>query len=309
MISILIPVYNRNVNQLASTLSSQLSATNQPGEIILLDDGSGAEYRKANAATANLPHVKYIEAGTNHGRVRIRQLLAVKANYTWLLFLDCDSMIISAQFLQKYFNEILPFPEYPTTPEYPGLFVGGRIYQQQPPGDCNLRLHWQYGRKREAIDAAKRNEDPYPGFMSNNFMIHKMVFSQLKFADDWQGYGHEDTWIGMQLEANGMKIKFLDNAILHDGLETATSFLQKTEQALQNLNRLQKLVNKEQLKRHVKLYRAYSKFRSAGLLWIPKLMYGIRRKKIEKNLHNCRPSLYYFDLYRLNRFIQITRST
>jgi glycosyltransferase involved in cell wall biosynthesis len=309
MISILIPVYNRDVNQLAATLSSQLSAMDQPGEIILLDDGSSQVVRKANSATAQLLHVKYLEADANYGRIRIRQLLAEKAAYDWLLFLDCDSMIISSQFLANYYQELASYPAYSLLPEFPGLFVGGRIYQQQVPGNCSLRLHWEYGRKREAIDTEKRNRDPYRGFMSNNFMINKIYFDRLTFTNDWDGYGHEDSWIGMQLEDYKTQIKYIDNPVLHDGLETAETFLAKSEEALKNLHKLQKLVNKEQLKKHVKLFRAYSKFRSSGLLWVPKLMYGIRRKKIEKNLQGCHPSLYYFDLYRLNRFIQITRST
>lgn len=292
MISILIPVYNRNVNLLASTLSRQLTAMNKPGEIILLDDGSDEEYRKLNTATASLAHVKYLEANANHGRIRIRQMLAEKAQYTWLLFLDCDSAVISVQFLENYYREVLP---------YPGLCVGGRIYAQKIPADCSLRLHWKYGTKRESLHKA--------GFMSNNFMIHKAVFSQLQFVNDWQGYGHEDTWIGMQLEKVGMKIKFIDNVVVHDGLETSVSVMEKTEQALQNLKKLSSFVPAEQLKRHVKLFRVYSRLRSYGLLWLPRMIYGLLRKNILKNFHSCRPSLFYFDLYRLNRFIEIMRST
>jgi glycosyltransferase involved in cell wall biosynthesis len=305
MISILVPVYNRDVTRLASALSGQLSAMNKPGEIILLDDGSEEQYRKANAATVKLPHVQYLEAAANHGRIRIRQMLAEKAAFEWLLFLDGDSMIISAQFLQKYYEEVRPT----INPEFPGLFVGGRIYQQQPPGDCALRLHWEYGRKREAIDPQQRNKDPYRGFMSNNFMVHKNVFDQLSFTNDWDGYGHEDSWIGIQLEDYKTVIKYIDNAVLHDGLETASTFIAKSEEALKNLHKLQKLVDNDQLKTHIKLYRVYAQFKSLGLLWVPKMMYNGRRKKIEKNLQSCRPSLYYFDLYRLNRFIHIMRST
>jgi glycosyltransferase involved in cell wall biosynthesis len=309
MISILIPVYNRDVNQLAATLSSQLSAMNRPGEIILLDDGSDEKYRTRNAATARLPNVKYFEAVANHGRIRIRQLLAEKAAYDWLLFLDCDSMILSAQFLQKYYAEVLHIPGYPLQPGYPDLFVGGRIYQQQPPGHCSLRLHWEYGRKREAIDPKRKNEDPYRGFMSNNFMIHKNVFGQLSFTNDWDGYGHEDSWIGIQLEDYKTVIKYIDNAVLHDGLEPAATFIAKSEEALKNLQKLQRLVDNEQLKSHIKLYRVYAQLKSLKLLSVPVILYNLQKRKVEKNLHSCQPSLYYFDLYRLNRFIRIMRST
>lgn len=308
MISILIPVYNRDVLQLASTLSSQLSAINTPGEIIMLDDGSEQSFRQANAGSSSLPHVKYFESGKNAGRIRVRQLLAEKAAYEWLLFIDCDSMIISAQFLQKYFNEILSVKGYSVTSANDGVFVGGRIYQQQPPGDCGLRLHWEYGRKREAIDAVKRNKDPWRGFMSNNFLVHRSVFELLSFTNDWDGYGHEDSWIGMQLEDYQVKIKYIDNPVLHEGLEPATIFIAKSEEALKNLRKLQKLVDNTQLKMHIRLFRVYAQLKQWGLLWVASAAYSLQKGKIEKNLRSCSPSLYYFDLYRLSRFIGIMRS-
>ena len=297
MISILIPVYNRDVNQLAATLSGQLAALDKPGEIILLDDGSAETFRKANAATSSLAHVRYIESNTNHGRLRVRQLLSQKAHYDWLLFLDSDSMIVSELYLQNYFMQAV---------SNPGVFVGGRIYSQAAPSDCTLRLHWKYGTLRETADAEKRNRDPYPGFMSNNFMVHRSVFERLSFVSDWQGYGHEDTWMGMQLEKLRAPVTYIDNVVVHDGLETSAGFLEKTEQALQNLKKLEELVPPELLRRHVKLFRVYSRLRSANLLWAPRLAYRMMRSAMEKNLHSCEPSLYYFDLYRLNRFIELS---
>lgn len=305
MISILIPVYNHDVNLLASTLSRQLSAMPKPGEIILLDDGSTSAYRKLNAPTASLPHVKYIEAGANYGRIRIRQMLAEKAFYGWLLFLDCDSQIISDNFIKTYYTEM---PEG-WQPDITQLIVGGRVYQKEIPGDCSLRLHWKYGSQRETIDPGKRNQDPYHGFMSNNFLVHRNAFDQLIFTNDWNGYGHEDSWIGMQLEDYKIPMSYINNAVLHDGLEKNETFIAKSQQALQNLHKLQKLVGNEQLKKHVKLFRVYSQLKSMKLLWLPRMINSVWGKIILKNLRGCNPSLFYFDIYRLNRFIEIMRST
>src|SRR5689334_1624674 len=102
MISILVPVYNFDVTELAADLSRQLTALQKPGEIILYDDGSEEKFRHINSATTRLPHVQYIEAGINHGRIRIRQLLAEKAQYDWLLFLDGDSKLHFDGFLHDY---------------------------------------------------------------------------------------------------------------------------------------------------------------------------------------------------------------
>jgi glycosyltransferase involved in cell wall biosynthesis len=297
MISILIPVYNRDVNQLAAQLSQQLTATGRPGEIVLLDDGSEENFRRQNTNTASLPHVRYIDADTNYGRIRIRQMLASTAKFDWLLFMDCDSAITSEQFLSTYFNQLL---------DEPGVVAGGRICTTQPPNDCSLRLHWRYGTEREAIQVKKRNRDPYPGFMSNNFLIHRSIFDKLSFTDDWQGYGHEDTWIGIQLEEMRARVKHIDNPILHNGLENAETFLSKSEQAVYNLRKLQSIVPAGSLKRHIKLFRAYSRLRSVGMTWLPKLIYKMQRKNIDTNLRSCNPSLFYFDLYRLNLFIRIS---
>lgn len=300
MISILIPVYNCNVNELATTLSRQLTALDVAGEIILLDDASAIAYRQLNAATASLPMVQYLEGSENMGRIRIRQQLAEKAAFDWMLFLDCDSTVLSDQFLQNYLQDL---------PSKPTVVVGGRIYTSQPPENCSLHLHWLYGTKREAIDVQQRNQHPYYGFMSNNFVIHRSVFKQLSFVKSWNGYGHEDSWIGIQLEKLKASVIYIDNAVRHDGLETADSFLQKSEQALQNLHRLQQLTTADEVKRHVRLFRIYSRLRSVGMLWLPKGVYGILRNAIEKNLQSCNPSLFYFDLYRLDRFINISSNS
>jgi glycosyltransferase involved in cell wall biosynthesis len=297
MISILIPVYNRDVNQLAGQLSHQMAAIGRPGEIVLLDDGSEENFRRLNSNSGSLPHVRYIDARANYGRIRIRQMLAAEAKYDWLLFMDCDSAITSEQFLSTYFSHLA---------DISGVVIGGRIYTTQPPNDCSLRLHWHYGTEREVIQVKKRNRDPYPGFMSNNFLIHRSIFEKLSFTDDWQGYGHEDTWIGIQLEDMRARVKYIDNPILHNGLESSGTFLSKSEQAVNNLRKLQGMVPAGSLRRHIKLFRAYSRLRSVGMTWLPKLMYRWQQKKIEKNLHSCNPSLFYFDLYRLNLFIRIS---
>jgi glycosyltransferase involved in cell wall biosynthesis len=297
MISVLIPVYNFDVNKLAAELSRQMDAPGNPGEIILLDDGSSPPYRSLNAATASLPHVQYLEAGTNYGRIRIRQLLAEKARFEYLLFLDCDSEILSEEFLAHYKRHINRTKK---------TVVGGRVYQQQMPDDCSLRLHWLYGSKREAIKTEIPVKLAHRGFMSNNFMIHKSIFDQLHFVDDWQGYGHEDTWIGIQLEKLGACMSYINNPALHLGLEKTEVFIPKSEQALQNLLKLQVLVPKNALKKHVKLYSVYTQLKSFGLLWLPQLLYKMIRKRIFKNLQSCHPSLFYFDLYRLYQFIQLS---
>jgi glycosyltransferase involved in cell wall biosynthesis len=286
MISIVIPVFNQDVTKLAGDLHTQLAALNIGGEILIMDDGSAPAWNALNKAVSQLPLVRYIGNGTNHGRIRIRELLAAAARYDWLIFLDGDSALLSDTFVQQYYQHL---------PSIPSVIVGGRVYVQTAPTDCSLHLHWRYGSVREAR--------PNSGFMSNNFLVHKTIFNKLEFTNGWQGYGHEDTWMGIQLENMGAPVQYIRNNVLHEGLETTNVFLRKTDNALYNLHRLQTIVPAPVLKKHVRLYKYFHLLRSLHLLWLPGLVN--RSKFIEKNLHSCNPSLFLFDLYRLARFIQI----
>jgi Glycosyltransferases involved in cell wall biogenesis len=276
MISILIPVFNQDITRLARDVSAQIN----DGELIIMDDGSAPRWTAINKTIAQLPRVRYIENGVNQGRVKIRQLLAQEARYDWLLFIDGDSAIISENFLLQY-----------RLPPAPSVIVGGRIYAKTAPEDC--LLHWKYGSAREKPGSA--------AFMSNNFLVHKSIFNQLVFTHHLDGYGHEDTWIGIQLEKMQVPVEYINNPVLHDGLETTPVFLAKSEKALHNLNRLQQLVPVDVLKKHVKLYRVYHRLRSLHLLWLP----GLLQKQIIKNLHSSNPNLWCFDVYRLVLFINI----
>jgi glycosyltransferase involved in cell wall biosynthesis len=181
MISILVPVFNHDVAALVQELSSQLSSLGQASEIIVADDRSADEYRQRNRSLRGLPHVQYMELPQNLGRLHIRLHLASLARCVWLLFLDSDSRITSPSFIKNYLQSL---------GNASGVVTGGRVYQNDPPADCRYMLHWKYGSTRENI--FKRQT----GFLTNNFCIRKDLFGQLSFNAPWQGYGHEDTWMG-----------------------------------------------------------------------------------------------------------------
>ena len=91
---------------------------------------------------------------------------------------------------------------------------------------------------------------------------------------------------------------------LHDGIEEATVFIRKSENALQNLQVLSDITDHHMLKKHVKLYRYFCYAKNLGLLWAVRLLYRAIQSFIAKNLQSCNPSLLLFDLYRLNYFIE-----
>ena len=104
MISICIPIYNFNVTELVKTLSAQLKDLNCPSEIILIDDCSDISFKKANENICSKEN--YIQLDKNIGRAAIRNRFLEYAKYEYLLFLDCDMVVHSNNFLDKYFNAI-----------------------------------------------------------------------------------------------------------------------------------------------------------------------------------------------------------
>lgn len=225
MVSILIPVFDYDVRPLVKELLQQGRLTDVIFEIICLDDGSKESFCLLNREITAWQGVRYEELPANLGRSRIRNLLAEKARFEYLLFLDCDSGVGRSDYLTSYLQHQKPDL----------LLYGGRCYADQPPAEQAYLLHWHFGKKREEIPVVQRQEDPYHSFMTNNFWIPRSIFQTIRFAENLREYGHEDTLFGQQLAAKQVRILHLDNPLEHLGLEAAAVFLQKNETAIKNL--------------------------------------------------------------------------
>jgi glycosyltransferase involved in cell wall biosynthesis len=293
-ISVLIPVYNYDVTALVQELASQLQMIGKKGEIIVLDDASDSPVSLPHKLLNDFSFISLHRNEKNEGRMLTRQRLSQLAQYEYLLFLDCDSEITGNDFLLKYFEQ---------ADASESLVVGGRVYSKDQPVDCDLVLHWKYGTKRES---RKRNEDGSnaPAFMSNNFLVKQSVFNQLNFSLSLSGYGHEDTWWGIQLSELGINCKYINNHVLHAALEKANTFLDKAEKALANLLILEKNVNIGLLKKEVKIYKWYHRLKTSGLGGVYLFFEKPVHKYFRRNLLSCKPSLFYFDLYRLGQLIR-----
>lgn len=293
MISILIPVFNTEVYPLVQELTNQLKSLATEGEIVVYDDCSEPAVKNKNRSAASFDHVVYKELNKNNGRAIIRQLLAKDARFDWLLFIDSDSVIINKKFLGNYFNAIR---------ENNVVYTGGRKYQQEQPADCRKRLHWLYGTERESKQGSKNV------LHSNNFCIRKEVFLALDFPVGLTGYGHEDTWMELSLWQRQNKIEFIDNAVLHDGLEDAEVFLEKTKNAQKNLLLLPEFFDETEVRKKIRLYQAFYWIKRLGLSRIVGFILNRRMNKIEKVLHSCNPSLFFFDLYRIFHLVKMPKA-
>lgn len=290
MISILIPVYNFDVRQLVTDLDQQAVSLNIDFEIIVIDDRSSDDFRNLNKEIKSLPNLRYIELEQNIGRSKIRNKLADSAVYSNLLFMDCDSHVSNKSYLKNY----LRFCDQKNIVVY-----GGRTYIDNPPDDKYF-FHWYYGKNREEISSLKRSEQPNCCFMTNNFLISKELFLQIRFNEFIRRYGHEDTLFGFELKQRNIEIVHIDNPLIHKGLERNDEFIRKTQAGLNNLKiiisqngYLNDLVN------DITVLKYYNKVRQYKIGFLVSFVFNGLKPFLIKNLCSDSPKLFLFDFFKL----------
>ncbi|MEN0048742.1 MAG: glycosyltransferase [Bacteroidota bacterium] len=293
-LSILIPIYNFDCRSLIEELYNQCRATNFPFEIVALEDASAPKFRLLNGSLkSKASEIKYQYLEQNVGRSRIRNLLAQKAKFDYLLFMDGDSKVVHPNYIQTYLQHLKPSK----------LLYGGRIYQNAPPENQQFILHWKFGKQREESSAVERSQQPYHSFMTNNFVIPKPLFQNIQFDENLKQYGHEDTLFGLELKARNIPILHLDNPLEHIGLEETTVFLSKTDKAIENLVQLH-LQGKPI---ETKLLNTYLKLKKYHLQKVYLFSYCLFRALIRRNLFSRSSWLFCFDLYKLNQLTKIMK--
>ena len=101
MLSILLPFYNFDIQQLVQDLHRQCTQAAIPFEILCYDDVSAPRFRQLNASVADLAGVNYVELEENVGRSRIRNSLGKAAQFDYLLFMDCDSQVVRNDYIRQ----------------------------------------------------------------------------------------------------------------------------------------------------------------------------------------------------------------
>ncbi len=296
MISILIPIYNFDVRLLVQKLHRQGNLLTVDFEIICVDDASSEDFKAINQTVAGLSAVRLIELDKNIGRAAIRNFLASEAHFPYLLFMDGDSAPLDNNYLKRYQDQLSPT----------ALLYGGRCYQASAPIEKNLYFHWYYGSKRESQKAAFRKLNPYQSFMTNNFLIPKVLFEKIKFDEGLRHYGHEDTIFGLALQQKSVTIVHLDNPLEHIGIEDAAHFIKKSEQAIENLFQLSKQYN---LTKTVRLLGFYEKINRLKLTPFVLLFAYFFKKQLKKHCLSQPIFLGLFDLYKLIYLIEISKKS
>jgi glycosyltransferase involved in cell wall biosynthesis len=295
MLSVCIPVYNYDVSCLLEALHRLLTASGILFEIVWIDDASLPEFREKNLLIRQSNTI-YIPLEQNIGRSKIRNLLAGKARYPYLLFIDCDSVIPSDTYIAKYINACQPNI----------VCYGGCIYEKELK-DASFSLRWKYGCQRESLTAKQRAKQSNAGFRTNNFLIDRNVFNSVTFNEAITDYGHEDTLFGIELEKNGFHVRHIDNPLIHIGLESNAIFLKKTESSLTNLIRIACLLKNNGIDsaHYFRIIQAVERLKKLHLKAICAFFFQIFRPVLIKNLSGKHPSLLLFDCYRMGFFCSI----
>lgn len=286
MLSILIPTFNYSVYSLVLEIHKQCVANKIDFEIITIDDGS-THFFDENEKINTITNCSYEVLSSNIGRSRIRNLLAKKAKFNWLLFLDSDVLPKNQNFISTYLKQINSEEK---------IINGGIVYPEEKPAQ-NKMLRWVYGKKREAIDFKTRSKTPYLSSLTLNFLVHKTVMQQVSFNEDIPNLRHEDTLFSYNLMTKNIKIEHIDNPVFHYGMDDFEVAIKKEKESLFALKNLidEKLIPSD----YVKISRVIMKLKKFKFITLFALFHKVTASIFLKNLSSNHPSLFIFDLYRL----------
>ncbi len=289
MLSILIPTYNYNVFKLVNVLYNQAKEAKIEFEIIVLDDGS-QKFHSENNKINEFQFCTYEILKVNIGRSAIRNLLANKAAFDNLLFLDSDTIPVDNNLISNYILQIT---------EEEKIISGGILYSKLKPQKSQI-LRWNYGNSREALSAEIREKNPYLRLLTLNFMIKKLVFEKVSFNENIPNLRHEDTLFSYELKNHNIRVEHIENPVYHLGLDEFESAIKKENESLIAL----KFLIESQLipSDYIGLSKLFYRLKKMQVLFVLKVFYKITKPFLLKNLASKNPSLFIFDIYRLGYF-------
>lgn len=288
MFSILIPTYNYCVTDLVLELHKQAMELMMDFEIIVLEDGS-MDFVEPNSMISKIERCRYIYQLDNIGRSAARNRLANEAKYNHLIFMDCDAYVSHSDYLRRYSNFFR---------EEEVVVVGGTAYDASN-HNPSYSLRLKYGLKREANILYHTRDSGFNNFATFNFLISKIIFNKIRFDEDIEGYGHEDTLFGHALHEAGYTFFRIDNALIHKGLDDNKTFIKKTEESVANLLGLYRSGNYPFLQKESQLLSVFSRLEEKNLIKLMAVSAFLFSPLIIWQLCSHYPSLRLYDLYKL----------
>jgi len=294
MISILIPEYNYDCSTLVGKLAGQCQNAGISFEILVMDDASSM-FLEENRELSKLPGCQFIESPLNLKAAKIRNRLGQMAKFPYLLFLDCDLEICDEGFIHRYLESL----------GKAAVLVGAVVYQKSKP-PVSQRLRWKYGRNRECLPVDIRNRNPWKSLPSSNFLMEKAVFDQVPFDEGFDQYGHEDTLFGLTLKKKGISVLYIDNPLIHNGLESSEVFLAKSLIAVEKYGSMPVMQSSEVVEQ-IRIFKFYQRITLLKLDGLLAFKYRILEKLMHRQLCGSHPNLLIFDFYRLGYLCDFMR--
>ncbi len=297
LISILISTFNWPCHKLAGQLEALVQKENEDSiEIIVGDDASTDEQvLRENQTISSLPHCRYITFSKNNGRARIRNRLAGLARGRYLLFIDSDAEVISRDFLRNYLNCL---------PQNKVVYGGISTPPASEYADRTLRIAYETAASRiRTLDY--RRKHPYSYISAFNILIEHALFNRIMFDERCTTYGYEDALLGIELKLRQEPIFHIDNPLLHTGIDTNSSFLEKVEQSLQTLQQIGLPMQKVSA-----IHRLYHILHHIGLDTVAAFTFthGLKRA-YRANLLSATPSLLVLRLYKIGYYCHLHKQS
>jgi glycosyltransferase involved in cell wall biosynthesis len=289
MLSVCIPVYNKNITKLLTELMNQAKSLDEVVEIMILDDGSSISILDQSTI---LEKVKIISNPTSRGRSASRNRLMNEAYGPYVLMLDAGSVIGCPEFLSTWITEL--------NLKKGLVYYGGSEYTSDPPED-SYYLRWKVSASRESKSLEFRKKKSLT-FKTNNVVIHQQVFAQVRFNEKLTQYGHEDTLFGFELSEKNIEVFQLNNPVINELKDSNEEFLHKTNTAVENLVLAAELASSPtRFRQQIKLYHSYLKMKRFGLCFVLSWLDKAAMKWLTSELLKGRSwsVLRKYDLYKL----------
>lgn len=230
-ISVVIPVFNWDINQLLDELQNEVIDNDLTSrvQIVVFDDGSDFAFRdkmsvwwrsrRAAEFSATL-----ISSGKNVGRSEARNRLIETCSASSILFLDADVLPDRKDFLRRYLDAIANGAE---------IVVGGLSYERITKVEAAELFYLKYSSSTSCELATVRQRDAWRHLYTANVLVSRRLVQLCPLSTAFRGYGYEDVEWALRLSERA-QVLHIDNTVTHCGLLTKHVLWRKQREAAAN---------------------------------------------------------------------------
>lgn len=286
--SILIPSYNHVCVGLVERLKELCDAMPSLCYEILVGDDCSKDSRclDCNAAIGQMENCVWLRREHNRGSAAMRNLLAKRSRYEWLLFLDCDVEVLSPQFISCYWEN-----------RRAGFVVNGGVsVLPLRDGDKGNLRHLYESRAEPRHIATERSKRPYKSFRSANFMVPRDIMLSCPFEERFRRL--EDIYWGKTLRARSIGVCHIQNPVVLADFEDNPTYINKVERDMLALHKYH-----QEFRGYSTLLSVADSLGHTALLPLLRLWHRAFGRLERRWLEGRHPCLWLFNFYRIGYFV------